>query len=400
MLKIADFGLAREIRSMPPYTDYVSTRWYRAPEVLLRSTAYSSPIDLWAMGAILFELFSLRPMFAGTSEIDQLFKICQVFGTPTAKSQTSSIDSSKQSEEWIEGLTLATKMGFKFPHCVPTPISDLIPAASKEALMLIVDLMHWDPAKRLTAPEGCSHSFFTKNPSNRKSLNSLNAYQNFSPKGSNEMFPNLNNNNIRKSYSNIPNADTYTNNNTLDQPQLRSSRNNLSKPGGPVLPTKAIEPLSWLAQKSTHPSSFTDNVKRSISTSLERIEKAEKSTANTADSVSKRPDHSGNAKKRNANIPDHNEDDISSLINQISRELGVTKAPESTFSPRVNKVELVLPEKPQSAEMKPRVDTSSSKRSSGGAFSGLKKLFGNSQTTETPASNSSWLEKGSKKRFF
>ena len=46
-VKIADFGLAREIRSRPPYTDYVSTRWYRAPEVLLRSTMYSAPIDIW-----------------------------------------------------------------------------------------------------------------------------------------------------------------------------------------------------------------------------------------------------------------------------------------------------------------------------------------------------------------
>ena len=49
LVKIADFGLAREIRSRPPYTDYVSTRWYRAPEVLLRSTMYSAPIDIWAV---------------------------------------------------------------------------------------------------------------------------------------------------------------------------------------------------------------------------------------------------------------------------------------------------------------------------------------------------------------
>ena len=74
MVKIADFGLAREIRSSPPYTgesvlsnsviwncvvaDYVSTRWYRAPEVLLRSTNYSSPIDVWAVGCIMAELYT------------------------------------------------------------------------------------------------------------------------------------------------------------------------------------------------------------------------------------------------------------------------------------------------------------------------------------------------------
>ena len=74
LVKIADFGLAREIRSKPPYTDYVSTRWYRAPEVLLRSTNYNAPIDLWAVGTIIAELYMLRPLFPGSSEIDEIFK--------------------------------------------------------------------------------------------------------------------------------------------------------------------------------------------------------------------------------------------------------------------------------------------------------------------------------------
>ncbi len=82
LVKIADFGLAREIRSRPPYTDYVSTRWYRAPEVLLHSTRYGSAIDLWAIGCIMAELYTFRPLFPGSSEVDQLFKICSVLGTP------------------------------------------------------------------------------------------------------------------------------------------------------------------------------------------------------------------------------------------------------------------------------------------------------------------------------
>lgn len=81
-MKIADFGLVREIRSRPPYTDYVSTRWYRAPEVLLHSTTYSSPIDLWAVGCIAAEVYTYRPLFPGTTETDQLYKICQILGTP------------------------------------------------------------------------------------------------------------------------------------------------------------------------------------------------------------------------------------------------------------------------------------------------------------------------------
>ena len=69
-VKIADFGLAREIRSRPPFTDYVSTRWYRAPEILLRSPHYNSPADVFAAGAMMAEYYTLKPIFPGTSETD------------------------------------------------------------------------------------------------------------------------------------------------------------------------------------------------------------------------------------------------------------------------------------------------------------------------------------------
>jgi serine/threonine protein kinase len=81
-IKICDFGLAREIRSRPPFTDYVSTRWYRAPEIILKSAYYNSPVDIFAMGCIMAELYLMAPIFAGNSEIDQLNKICQLLGAP------------------------------------------------------------------------------------------------------------------------------------------------------------------------------------------------------------------------------------------------------------------------------------------------------------------------------
>lgn len=159
-LKIADFGLAREIRSRPPFTDYVSTRWYRAPEVLLRSTTYNAPIDLWAVGAIMAELFTLRPLFPGTSETDEIFKICSVLGTPNANT-------------WPEGMKLAASMNFKFPQVVPTPISALIPNASVEAIQLMTELMRFDPQKRPTAPQALLHPFFQSGvsaPSSKPSI--------------------------------------------------------------------------------------------------------------------------------------------------------------------------------------------------------------------------------------
>ncbi|KAG8511966.1 Serine/threonine-protein kinase ICK [Galemys pyrenaicus] len=147
LVKIADFGLAREIRSRPPYTDYVSTRWYRAPEVLLRSTNYSSPIDIWAVGCIMAEVYTLRPLFPGASEIDTIFKICQVLGTP-------------KKTDWPEGYQLSSAMNFRWPQCVPNNLKALIPNASSEAVRLMRDMLQWDPKKRPTASQALRYPYF------------------------------------------------------------------------------------------------------------------------------------------------------------------------------------------------------------------------------------------------
>lgn len=81
-VKIADFGLVRDMRQKPPFTEYVSTRWYRAPEVLLRSQNYGPAIDIFALGALMAELYTFKPLFPGSSEADQLQKICKIMGTP------------------------------------------------------------------------------------------------------------------------------------------------------------------------------------------------------------------------------------------------------------------------------------------------------------------------------
>lgn len=146
-VKIADFGLAREIRSRPPFTDYVSTRWYRAPEVLLRDLRYNSPIDIWAMGAMMAELYTLRPLFPGSSETDEIFKICSVMGTPTQ-------------QNWPEGLKLAQRMNFKFPQMVPTPMTQLVPHASPEGHQLMKDMLAYDPAKRPSCAQALQYPWF------------------------------------------------------------------------------------------------------------------------------------------------------------------------------------------------------------------------------------------------
>merc|ERR1712232_1069866 len=146
-VKLADFGLAREIRSQPPFTDYVSTRWYRAPEVLLRNPTYNSPVDVFACGAIMAELYTLRPLLPGSSESDQLYKSCSVLGTPTQST-------------WPEGLKLAAKIGFRWPQFGPTRLETLITSANAEAISLMNTMLAWDPCNRISCAHMLQHPYF------------------------------------------------------------------------------------------------------------------------------------------------------------------------------------------------------------------------------------------------
>lgn len=112
-VKIADFGLARETHSRLPYTTYVSTRWYRAPEVLLRAGEYSAPVDMWAVGAMAVEIATLKPLFPGGNEVDQVWRVCEIMGSPG--NWYSKSGSKLGGGEWKEGHRLAQKAGFTFP---------------------------------------------------------------------------------------------------------------------------------------------------------------------------------------------------------------------------------------------------------------------------------------------
>lgn len=90
VLKIADFGLARTFGiPLRAFTHEVVTLWYRAPEILLGSRHYSTAMDMWSIGCIFGEMVLNRPIFPGDSEIDELFRIFQVLGTPDQDSWPS-----------------------------------------------------------------------------------------------------------------------------------------------------------------------------------------------------------------------------------------------------------------------------------------------------------------------
>ncbi|KAM5572975.1 cyclin-dependent kinase F-3-like [Rosa sericea] len=160
VIKISDLGTATEIDCGDHFHHhYVTTRWYRAPEMLfrafvkherLRPFEYDEKVDMWAMGAIIAELFLMRPLFNGDDSPDQLYRICEVIGAPTWDS-------------WTEGMFLAGLM--KMPKLGPengVGLRALMPYASESAIDLIESLCSWDPSKRPSAKEALQHPFFKR----------------------------------------------------------------------------------------------------------------------------------------------------------------------------------------------------------------------------------------------
>ncbi|KAK9927593.1 hypothetical protein M0R45_024770 [Rubus argutus] len=149
VIKISDLGSATEINSGPPFQDYVTTRWYRAPEMLLQSFIYDEKVDMWAMGAIIAELFLMRPLFPGVNSADQLYRICSVIGAPTKAT-------------WKEAMLLASQLEFRFPPMNGVGLRAMMPYASDSAIDLIGSLCSWDPLKRPTAAQALQHPFFNR----------------------------------------------------------------------------------------------------------------------------------------------------------------------------------------------------------------------------------------------
>lgn len=153
-IKVADFGLARRFGDpigLGGMTQLVVTLWYRAPEILLGATEYSTAVDLWSIGCIFAELLLKEPLFQAKGEIELISMIYRLLGPPT-----------KDSWPTYSSLPLAKTMVLPSPQ--PDQFRSKFPHLSTNGLDLLMSLLTYDPEQRMTAEEALQHPYFTESP--------------------------------------------------------------------------------------------------------------------------------------------------------------------------------------------------------------------------------------------
>eukprot|EP00245_Coleochaete_scutata_P009910 TRINITY_DN336_c0_g1_i1.p1 TRINITY_DN336_c0_g1~~TRINITY_DN336_c0_g1_i1.p1 ORF type:complete len:304 (-),score=62.39 TRINITY_DN336_c0_g1_i1:516-1427(-) len=146
ILKIADLGLGRAFTvPLKSYTHEIVTLWYRAPEVLLGATHYSTPVDMWSVGCIFAEMARKSPLFPGDSEVQQLLHIFRVLGTPNDDIWPGV----SKLRDWHE-----------YPQWRPENLAKTVPQLNDKGIDLLAKMLQYDPSKRISAKEALNHPYF------------------------------------------------------------------------------------------------------------------------------------------------------------------------------------------------------------------------------------------------
>uniref|UniRef100_A0AAA9S5U0 Cyclin dependent kinase like 1 n=1 Tax=Bos taurus TaxID=9913 RepID=A0AAA9S5U0_BOVIN len=149
VIKLCDFGFARLLTGPSDYyTDYVATRWYRSPELLVGDTQYGPPVDVWAIGCVFAELLSGVPLWPGKSDVDQLYLIRKTLGDLIPRHQH--VFSTNQ---YFSGVKIPDPEDME-------PLELKFPNISYSALGLLKGCLHMNPAERLTCEQLLQHSYF------------------------------------------------------------------------------------------------------------------------------------------------------------------------------------------------------------------------------------------------
>ncbi|KAJ4712531.1 Kinase family protein [Melia azedarach] len=158
-LKICDFGMSRQYGSpLKPYTSLVVTLWYRAPELLLGAKKYSTAVDMWSVGCIMAELLAKKPLFSGTSEVDQLEKIFKTLGTPTEKIWPGLSKLPGAKANFVKQPYNLLRKRFPAASFTGSPV------LSELGFDLLNKFLTYDPEKRITVDDALNHEWFWEVP--------------------------------------------------------------------------------------------------------------------------------------------------------------------------------------------------------------------------------------------
>lgn len=146
-LKLADFGLARAFGiPLRTYTHEVVTLWYRSPEILLGSKHYSTAVDMWSVGCIFAEMVNRHPLFPGDSEIDEIFRIFRILGTPN--------------EDIWPGVSQLPDFKPTFPYWSPQNLQKFVEKLEPAGVELLKEMLAYNPADRISAKRARLSSYF------------------------------------------------------------------------------------------------------------------------------------------------------------------------------------------------------------------------------------------------
>ena len=168
-VKLADLGSCKGIYSKPPFTEYISTRWYRSPECLLTDGYYNYKMDIWGLGCVFFEILTLVPLVPGDDEIDQVNKINYLLGSPPDDLYQKLVKNSAHRDQ------------FCFEHQKGIGINKYLTHVSPKIIDLINKMLEYDPDKRLTAKQCLNHECFKdllEHDLKMNKLSQVNFYQN------------------------------------------------------------------------------------------------------------------------------------------------------------------------------------------------------------------------------
>jgi len=150
-LKITDFGLSRGVckEEENDLTEYVVTRWYRAPEVMCSAKQYDAEVDVWSAGCIFAEMMIRKPIFPGGNHLEQLRIIFEILGTPSPNNQHWI--KTPEAKEWVQQMT--PRRGYN--------LGKIFTQATPEALDLITGMLQLDPTKRISVNDTLAHPYFS-----------------------------------------------------------------------------------------------------------------------------------------------------------------------------------------------------------------------------------------------